>query len=69
MGSKKWDWTRMLLPCWRAIATLLEVVALNAFVSKSVDEEGSTNSTLGRASQKFSRVEASHRAGLVRVET
>jgi hypothetical protein len=59
----------MLLPRRRAIATLVEVVALNAFVSKQVDEEGSTDSTTGRASQKFSRVEASRQEGLVRVRT
>jgi hypothetical protein len=34
-----------------------------------VDEEGSTDSTLGRTSRKFSGVEASRRAGLVRVGT
>jgi hypothetical protein len=43
----------MLLPCWRTVATLVEVVALNAFVSKSVDEEGSTDLTPSRASRKF----------------
>jgi hypothetical protein len=34
-----------------------------------VDEEGSTGPTSGRMSQRFSRVEASPRAGLVRVGT
>jgi hypothetical protein len=59
----------MLLTCWRAVATLVEVVALNALVSKLVDEEGSTDSTPGRASRKFSGVEVFRRAGLVRVGT
>jgi hypothetical protein len=45
-------------------------VTLNAFVSEQVTKRGgSTGSTLGRASRRFSGVEASHRASLVRVGT
>jgi hypothetical protein len=48
------------------VATLVGVIALNALsVSRWV--RGSTGSTLGRASRRFSRVEASRRAILVRV--
>jgi hypothetical protein len=45
------------------------VVALNAlnFVREQVGEEGSTGPTPGRASQRSSGVEASYRAGLVRI--
>jgi hypothetical protein len=47
-----------------AVATLVGVVALNALsVSRWV--RGSIGLTLGHASQRFSRVEASHRASLV----
>jgi hypothetical protein len=46
-------------------------VTLNAFVSELVTERGggSTGSTIGRASRRFSEVEASRRASLVRVGT
>jgi hypothetical protein len=48
------------------MATLVGVVTLNALsVSRWV--RGSTGSTLGHASRRFSRVKASRRASLVRV--